>query len=369
MIGSEEVLLARIVFGPQASASCREQPALQVEILRCGLDHQVAFGEVGEAVGAAGAAARRIGFGLAPPSLGDPLGRGPVQLLQARLEGGGDRVVEPGLVSAQRRDLGDPGAHRAGADDPDVLDLQLALEFRLALLEEGGHALDPVLGRHRQLVEAPLVLEPGGEGGLLGDEHGLLGEPGGDRRALGDGRGERHRLLQPAAALDDLVDQAQLQRGRGVEALAGEHELHRSLLAEHPRQALGATAAGDDSEVDLRLAELGALGGDDHVAGERQLAAAAQRVAGDGGDHRRLDRGEAAPEGGGRVAQRLGEAALRHRLDVGAGGEDLLGAGDDDAAHLGVGVEPLQLARPAASISSGERALRASGRLSRSRAT
>ena len=43
------------------------------------------------------------------------------------------------------------------------------------------------------------------------------------------------------------------------------------------------------------------------------------------------------------MAQRLGEAALAHRLDVGAGGEDLVGAGDHDAAHLRVGVEPLEL--------------------------
>jgi hypothetical protein len=43
------------------------------------------------------------------------------------------------------------------------------------------------------------------------------------------------------------------------------------------------------------------------------------------------------------MAQRLGEAALAHRLDVGAGGENLLGAGDHDAAHIGVRVEPLQL--------------------------
>src|SRR5262249_9742632 len=57
------------------------------------------------------------------------------------------------------------------------------------------------------------------------------------------------------------------------------------------------------------------------------------------------DRRQPLPEGRGGVAQRLGEAALRHRLDVGAGGEDLVRAGDNDAAHLGVGVESLQLAR------------------------
>ena len=207
--------------GRRRSASAANSSALQVQVLGRRLDHEVAFGEVGEAV-------RRRRRGRLPrrprPRSTVPLRHpwpGPGEPLQARLEGGGDRVVEPGLVAAQRRDLGDPGAHRAGPDDADRrLSLltrrpsTVSLELRLALLEEGGHALDPVLGRHRQLVEAALVLEPGGEGGLLGGEHRLLGEPGGDRRPLGDGRGERHRLLQPAAVLDDLVDQAQLQRRR-----------------------------------------------------------------------------------------------------------------------------------------------------------
>ena len=47
------------------------------------------------------------------------------------------------------------------------------------------------------------------------------------------------------------------QRLGGVEAAAGEDELHRPLLADHPREPLGAAAAGDDPEGDLRLAELG----------------------------------------------------------------------------------------------------------------
>ena len=68
------------------------------------------------------------------------------------------------------------------------------------------------------------------------------------------------------------------------------------------------------------------------------------------------------------MVEGLGEAALAHRLDVGAGGEDLVGAGDHDAADLGVGVESLELGREL-SIISGESALRASGRFSRSRAT
>src|SRR5437764_1226015 len=46
-----------------------------------------------------------------------------------------------------------------------------ALEFRLALLDEGGHALNAVLGCHRELVEPPLVVETCAEPGLLGGQH------------------------------------------------------------------------------------------------------------------------------------------------------------------------------------------------------
>ena len=71
---------------------------------------------------------------------------------RAALGGLREGVVEARLVAAQRRDLGDargPSCRRRGCrrGRPSP-----ALEVRLALLEEGLHALDPVLGRHR-LVE------------------------------------------------------------------------------------------------------------------------------------------------------------------------------------------------------------------------
>ena len=71
--------------------------------------------------------------------------------------------------------------------------------------------------------------------------------------------------------LDHRVDEPRLARLVGVDPAPGEDQLHRPLLAEHARQPLGAAAAGDDPERDLGLAELGRLGGDDQVAGEREL--------------------------------------------------------------------------------------------------
>jgi hypothetical protein len=67
---------------------------------------------------------------------------------------------------------------------------------------------------------------------------------------------------------------------------AGQAQVHRLGLADGARQALRAAGAGQGAQLDLRLAELRGVGGDDHVAHHRQLAAAAQREAGHRGDHR-----------------------------------------------------------------------------------
>ena len=53
---------------------------------------------------------------------------------------------------------------------------------------------------------------------------------------------------------------------------------------DQPGQPLGAAGAGDDAEQDLGLAELRVVGRDPDVGAQRELAAAAERVAGDGGD-------------------------------------------------------------------------------------
>ena len=118
-----------------------------------------------------------------------------------------------------------------------------------------------------------------------------------------------------------------------VDPAAGQHELHRALLADHAREPLGAAAARDDPEQDLRLAELGRLGGDDHVAGERQLAAAAERAAGHGGDHRRPDRRACAARSA-RTASSSASWKLRSRIALmsAPAAKYLVAARDHDAA-------------------------------------
>ena len=86
----------------------------------------------------------------------------------------------------------------------------------------------------------------------------------------------------------DAVDEPDLVGLVGGDRIAGEVELQRARRADEPRQPLRAAEAGDDPEVDLGLAEARRLRGDPHVAGHRELAAAAERDGVDRGDrHRR----------------------------------------------------------------------------------
>ena len=110
----------------------------------------------------------------------------------------------------------------------------------------------------------------------------------------------------------------------------------RSLALAGPDQAgeaLGAATAGDDAEQDLGLAEAGVVAGDAQVAGQRQLAAAAEGGPRDGGDDHARDGGdgvERLEEQRADLAALLGAAELG---DVGAGREDPLAAGHDDGAR------------------------------------
>ena len=99
--------------------------------------------------------------------------------------------------------------------------------------------------------------------------------------------------------LDEAVDEAQLERFLGEDRVADEVHLERLARAHQARQALGAAEAGDDPELDLGLPEQRRARGDAHVAGHRELAAAAEREAVDGGD-----RGDA-------VAAELAEQRVR----------------------------------------------------------
>ena len=82
-----------------------------------------------------------------------------------------------------------------------------------------------------------------------------------------------------ASGGDDLVGQPDPQRLLGLDLAAGEDHVLGPRRPDQPGEALRATAARDDAEQDLGLAEPRLLRRDAEVAGERQLAAAAERVA------------------------------------------------------------------------------------------
>jgi len=108
------------------------------------------------------------------------------------------------------------------------------------------------------------------------------------------------------------------------------------------REPLRAAGAGHDAEVDLRLSELRRLRRDDQVARHRQLAAAAEAIAGDGRDERRAQRADRVPLVDASVLVELDRRRVGELGNVRACCERALVAADDDAADRAVVVEAAQ---------------------------
>ena len=223
------------------------------------------------------------------------------------------------------------------------------LELGPSLLEERVHALDAVLGRHRELVQAPLVLEAGAERGLLGGEHRLLGEPGRDRRAA-----RRRAAASSMASLEPLA-LAGRPCSRARAAAASWASMRRPVSTSSIARCLPITRASRCvppppgmipsvisgwpnsavSEATIR-SQSSASSQPPPRAKPETAAISGVRQCGEPPPER------APPD----VAAPPGRCA-RQRVDVGAGGEHLVGAGDHDAAHLRVGVEAPRPPSPA----------------------
>ena len=124
---------------------------------------------------------------------------------------------------------------------------------------------------------------------------GPLGQRLGDARrpAASSAASANARRSSTSVGGDHPVDQADAQRLVGVDLAAGEDQVLGPGRTDQAGQPLGAAAAGDDPEQDLGLAELGGVADDPEVAGQRQLAAAAEGVAGHRGDGDPRDGGQA----------------------------------------------------------------------------
>jgi hypothetical protein len=214
----------------------------------------------------------------------------------------------------------------------------------LPLLDECGPALLLVLGGEQAPERLALLAHPFGQGGVEGGVH-RLGR--GGQRHAGEGRhlacdvGYR---IREALDRQDPGDQTGPLSFLGAHHAAGEDEVHRLVLTDGAGEALGTAHTGDDAEGDLGLAELRLLAGEDDVAHHGELTAAAEGEALDRGDDRGLDVRDPLPLGVEALELDVGPGLVLHLGDVGAGGEGLLAAGDDDRPDGLVGVEELQRA-------------------------
>ena len=112
----------------------------------------------------------------------------------------------------------------------------------------------------------------------------LLHQPQGDGALRGEQGTRLARLLEHGVV--DSVDEPDAQGFAGVDDAAREDQLLRHAQPAYAREPLSAAPAGNDPEVDLRLAELRVSRGVAEVAGERELAAAAESEPVHGGDRR-----------------------------------------------------------------------------------
>ena len=121
--------------------------------------------------------------------------------------------------------------------------------------------------------------------------------------------------------------------------MPGQDHFHGLGLADRAGQALRAAGSGDRADIDLGLTEFGVIGGDDDVAHHRKLAAAAQSVAGDRGDDRLLDLGDALPGADEVALLRVDEILRLHLGDISACSEHPVRTGQDHGGDIGIGVE------------------------------
>ncbi|MNU88818.1 hypothetical protein D3C71_786400 [compost metagenome] len=158
-------------------------------------------------------------------------------------------------------------------------------------------------------------------------------------RSVGQVRRKRGHPRIQRIGRHHVVDDAQLQRAGGGDRRAQQAQFQRGGPTAQAQQPLAATEAGNQAEVDLRLADPGAVRGDAQVAGHGQFQAAAQRKTIDAGQHRLGHAFDAAHQllAQQREVTSLNRAQSVHFRDVGTGHECLrAGPGQHHHPHLRV---------------------------------
>ena len=142
--------------------------------------------------------------------------------------------------------------------------------------------------------------------------------------------------VERAAIGHDAVGEADGQRLGRADCAPGEDHVERTPVADEPGQPDGAAVHERDAEAAAEDAEDGALRGHAEVAPERDLQAAGDGVALDGGDDRLAEQKA-------RDAQRgvpvLGGTQRADGAQVGAGAERATSAGENGDGRRVVGVE------------------------------
>ena len=158
--------------------------------------------------------------------------------------------------------------------------------FAGAVFQEAAHAGLLVLGAEQRGELHPLDLQAGGQVDAEAGVDGLLGGAQRERGAAGVAPHHVQGRLVDRVVRHHLVHQADLQRLGRADHPAAEHDVLGPGRADQAGQPLRSAGPGDDAEQDLGLADPGPLPRDAEIGGEGELEPAAQRVAGDRGDHR-----------------------------------------------------------------------------------
>nr|KAJ9624696.1 hypothetical protein H2204_010738 [Knufia peltigerae] len=208
------------------------------------------------------------------------------------------------------------------------------LESGRTALQEGAGAFAHVFGGEQQTELRTFVFQAGVQAAFAAHVHRVEQATQGQRRRLCQLPGQGlHAGVEPGGG-HHLVDDAQGQCACGVDRGAQQAQLQRGRPTTQAQQALAAAEARNQAEIDLRLADLGGIGGDAQMAGHGQFQPAAQRKSVHAGDHRLGHAFDAAHQ---RLAEQgeitsLNRAQCVHFRDVGAGYERL-GAGAGQHHH------------------------------------
>src|SRR3954467_4142178 len=254
-----------------------------------------------------------------------------------------------GNASSRRRRMRAPGTgpavygrdrRRRAANRRGVSERSPTAEARRALLHEGLDALEEVAGGRELLLDRRLELQLLLHAGELPGVELPLGAGVGAGRPLREPGGELLRGGLERVVGHHPVDETPLMSRGGGHPLAQHGHLRGTCepdaLGDQQRRA----AVGHQADVHEGQQEVGRLGGDHEVAGQREAAADARGGAVDGGQHRlghRADAGDdrviALAQGAADVRAALGRG-VEARLEVGARAERAPVAGDQHGAHV-----------------------------------